>query len=126
VDGDLPLIPAEKGSDNPIPEGQPCQLANADCVGYGKSLTSAERSMTVFYVTAARISDEGHVEECLISDVVLTADGLAIDNARSMAALDVVDLIVGATKCWSGRTTAMVGQSKTSRSLAARADRVAG
>lgn len=51
--------------------------------------------MTIFYVTAVRISDEGHVEECLISDVVRTADGFAIDNARPMAALDVVDLIVG-------------------------------
>jgi hypothetical protein len=50
--------------------------------------------MTFFYVTAVRIGDEGHVEECLISDVVRNADGFAIENARPMAALNVVDLIV--------------------------------
>lgn len=50
--------------------------------------------MSFFYVTAVRISDEGHIEECLISDVVRSADGFAIENARPMAALEVVDLVV--------------------------------
>ena len=50
--------------------------------------------MTTFYVTAVLIGDEGHVEECLVSDVVRTADGFAIDNARPMPASEVVDLVV--------------------------------
>lgn len=49
--------------------------------------------MTKFFVTAVRISDVGHIEECMISDVIRTADGFAIDNARSMDRLDVASLI---------------------------------
>jgi hypothetical protein len=48
---------------------------------------------TKLFVTAVRISDVGHIEECLISDVVRTADDFAIDNARPMDRFDVASLI---------------------------------
>jgi len=41
-----------------------------------------------------RISDLGHIEECLISDVARNADGFAIENTRPMDRLDVASLIV--------------------------------
>lgn len=49
--------------------------------------------MSKYFVTAVRVGDEGHIEECLVSDAVRNADGFAIDNARPMAAREVARLI---------------------------------